>query len=86
MRQLIEPLGCFLPRKVPLFTLSLALWPQHDQRPLGQEASPFYGLLMDLPSGHLTKCPCLWRGSGPIALPLVSPRTPPPKPHPVKKN
>lgn len=51
MRQLIEPLGSFLPpRKVPLFTLSLALQPQHDQRPLGQEARPLYGLLMDLPA------------------------------------
>lgn len=49
MRQLIEPLGSFLPRKVPLFTLSLALQPQHDQRPLGQEAA-LYGLLMDLPA------------------------------------
>lgn len=55
----IKPLVHFLPSKVPLFALSLAPGPPHDQRPLGQEARPLYGLLMDLPSCHLTKCPCL---------------------------
>lgn len=65
----IEPLSGFLPRKVPLFALSLALRPRHDQRPLGQEARPLYGLLMDLPSGHLTKCPCLPGRGGPRSSP-----------------
>lgn len=81
----IEPLGGFLPRKVPLFALSLALWPRHDQRPLGQEARPLYGLLMDLPSGHLTKCPCLPGRGRPAALPGF-PKDPSPQPHPVKKR
>ena len=72
----MKPLVPFLPRKVPLFTQSLALQPQ--QRPLGQEACPLYGLLMNLSSGHLSKCPCLHGRGSPIALLLVCPRTPAP--------
>lgn len=78
MRQLSEPLGGFLPGKVPLFTLSLALRPQQDQKPLGQEARPLYGLLMDLPSGHLTKRPCLWRGERPHSSAVGLPKDPSP--------
>lgn len=74
----MKPVVPFLPRKVPLFTQSLPLQPQHDQRPLGQEACPLYGLLMDLPSGHLSKCPCLWGRGSPVALLLVCSRTPAP--------
>lgn len=74
----IKPPVGFLTRKVPLFALSLALRPRHDQRPLGQEACPLYGLLMDFPSCHLTKCPSCRGGGSPKALLLVYPRTPPP--------